>query len=245
MNKPSGFIIYQGPSLLDGKPIVASATTASRNVKTGSMVSVWIMRSDIDPVTASRIGADASVCGACPHRGTPNMDKATGQADGRACYVILYQAPRNIWQSWKRGIYPMARTVDELAAIGRDAMVRNAAYGDGAALPAWITSALIRDAAGHTAYSHQAGRPGARFEPERYMASVESKQAAEEAWSRGWRTFRIVADAADIVPGREIECPSDRGVQCVDCGLCGGAQVKAKSIAIVKHGSGAKYVGVS
>ena len=51
VNKPSGFIIYQGPSLLDGKPIVAIATTASRNVKTGSMVSIWIMRQDIDPVT--------------------------------------------------------------------------------------------------------------------------------------------------------------------------------------------------
>ena len=51
MNKPSGYIIYQGPSLLDGNPIVAIATTASRNVKTGSMVSIWIMRQDIDPVT--------------------------------------------------------------------------------------------------------------------------------------------------------------------------------------------------
>ena len=51
VNKPSGFIIYQGPSLLDGKPIVAIATTASRNVKTGSMVSIWILRQDIDPVT--------------------------------------------------------------------------------------------------------------------------------------------------------------------------------------------------
>ena len=77
------------------------------------------------------------------------------------------------------------------------------------------------------------------------MASVGSKQAAEEAWSKGWRTFRIVADAADLVAGREIECPSDRGVQCLDCGLCGGSQVKAKSIAIVKHGNGAKYLGVA
>ena len=244
MSKPSGYIIYQGPSLLDGKPIVAIATTFSRNVKTGSMVSVWIMRSDIDPVTASRIGEDASVCGTCPHRGTPNMDKATGQADGRACYVVLAQAPLGIYKAFRRGIYPMARTVDELAAIGRGAMVRNAMYGDGAAIPAWITSAVESDAAGHTAYSHQAGNAASSFDSARYMASVESKQAAEEAWSRGWRTFRIVAEAADIVPGREIECPSDRGVQCIDCGLCGGAQVKAKSIAIVKHGSGAKYVGV-
>ena len=238
-------IVYNGPSMLDGSPIVAIVTTGSSNAKTGAMAQLWIMRSDVDPVTASRTGADEAVCGACPHRGTPNLDKPTGQADGRACYVVLAQAPLGIYKAFRRGVYPMARTVDAIAAVGAGRMVRVGAYGDGAALPAWITSALTRDAAGHTAYSHQAGRPGARFEPERYMASVESKQAAEEAWSRGWRTFRIVAEAADIVPGREIECPSDRGVQCIDCGLCGGAQVKAKSIAIVKHGNGAKYVGVA
>ena len=242
MTKPTGYIIYQGPSLLDGQPIVAIATMASRNVKTGSMVSIWIMRQDIDPVTASRLGADASVCGACPHRGTPNMDKAAGQADGRACYVILYQAPRNVWQSYKRGIYPMARTVDDLAAIGRGAMVRNAAYGDGAAIPAWITSAIESDAAGHTAYSHQSKNVASSFDAARYMVSVESQDAARVAWDAGQRTFRIVDTYADIVPGRETECPSSRGVKCADCGLCGGGQVKAKSIAIVKHGTGAKYL---
>ena len=237
-------IVYNGPSMLDGKPIVAIVTTGSSNAKTGAMAQLWIMRSDIDPVTASRTGADEAVCGTCPHRGKPT-ELDHGQAAQRACYVVLAQAPLGIYKAFRRGIYPMARTVDAIADVGAGRMVRVGAYGDGAALPAWITSALIRDAAGHTAYSHQSSRPGARFDPMRYMASVESKQAAEEAWSRGWRTFRIVADAADIVPGREIECPSDRGVQCIDCGLCGGAQVKAKSIAIVKHGSGAKYLGVS
>ena len=237
-------IVYNGPSMLDGKPVVAIVTTSSKNVKTGAMAQLWIMRSDVDPVTASRTGADEAVCGTCPHRGNPTgLDR--GQASQRACYVVLAQAPLGIYKAFKRGSYSIARTVDAIAAVGAGRMVRVGAYGDGAALPAWITSALIRDAAGHTAYSHQAGRPGARFEPERYMASVESKQAAEEAWSRGWRTFRIVADAADLVAGREIECPAIRGVKCIDCGLCGGSQVKAKSIAIVKHGNGAKYLGVA
>jgi hypothetical protein len=237
-------IVYNGPSMLDGSPIVAIVTTSSKNVKTGSMAQLWIMRSDVDPVTASRTGADEAVCGTCPHRGNPT-ERGRGQAAQRACYVVLAQAPLGIYKAFKRGSYLMARTVDAIAAVGAGRMVRVGAYGDGAALPAWITSALIRDAAGHTAYSHQSGRPGARFEPERYMASVESKQAAEEAWSRGWRTFRVVADATEIVAGREIECPAIRGVKCIDCGLCGGSQVKAKSIAIVKHGSGAKYLGVS
>jgi len=242
MSEPSGYVIYQGPSLLDGQPIVAIATTSSRNTKTGSMVSVWIMRQDVDPVTASRLGYDASVCGGCAHRGTARPDKASGQADGRGCYVILYQAPRTVWQSWQRGIYPMARTVSDLAAIGRGRMVRNAAYGDGAALPAWITIALGSEAAGHTAYSHQSRNPASSFDASRYMVSVESVADAQAAWAVGQRTFRIVDSAADLVAGREIECPSNRGVQCADCGLCGGGQVAAKSIAIAKHGNGAGHI---
>jgi hypothetical protein len=229
-------IIYEGPSKLDGAPIVAIATVASRNVKTGSMVQVWIMRADIDPVTASRIGSDASVCGRCPLRGIAAPHKAGGIAEGRACYVTLAQAPLTIWRSYKRGLYPTARSVSDIVALGRGRMVRNAAYGDGAAVPGWVTAALISESSGHTAYSHNGG------DPARYMTSVETERDARAAWSRGERTFRVVSSADDIVRGAEIECPSERGVQCADCGLCGGAQVRARSIAIVAHGNGARYV---
>ena len=49
------FIFYRGPSMLDGAPIVAIATDSS-NSKTGGMVQTWILRADIDPVTAARNG---------------------------------------------------------------------------------------------------------------------------------------------------------------------------------------------
>jgi len=52
---------------------------------------------------------------------------------------------------------------------------------------------------------------------------------------------KLVKDVADIVRSEEILCPSSRGVQCVDCRLCGGSRVQAKSIAIVVHGNGAKH----
>jgi hypothetical protein len=77
------------------------------------------------------------------------------------------------------------------------------------------------------------------------MRSADSLSAAAFAWRDGQRTFRIVRDAADIIQGREILCPASKEAgfktTCHKCGLCGGASVKAKSIAIVAHGAGAAY----
>jgi hypothetical protein len=46
-------VLYRGPSLLDGSPIVAIATIGSTNVKTGPMVQTWILRADMNPLEAS------------------------------------------------------------------------------------------------------------------------------------------------------------------------------------------------
>ena len=62
-----GFVMYEGPSVLDGAPIVVIATMKSGNTKTGNMVQVWIIRSDMHPVTASKVGADAAICGSSAH----------------------------------------------------------------------------------------------------------------------------------------------------------------------------------
>ena len=57
-----GYILYEGPSMLDGEPIAVIATMTTSNVKTGDMVQTWILRSDINPVQASKIGEDKSIC---------------------------------------------------------------------------------------------------------------------------------------------------------------------------------------
>jgi len=88
-------ILYTGPSMLDGSPIVVIATAGSNNVKTGPMIQTWILRADLDPVEAKHAGADSSVCGQCPHR----------HFLGGSCYVQPYQAPRSIWYSWWKGNY--------------------------------------------------------------------------------------------------------------------------------------------
>ena len=70
--KPNGVVVYQGPSQIDGAPIVVIMTGLngkSRNAKTGDLVATWILRADKKPTDAVQSGADSSICGACPHRG--------------------------------------------------------------------------------------------------------------------------------------------------------------------------------
>ena len=40
----TGYVIYKGPSLLDGAPIVVIAVIGSGNTKTGDMVQTYILR---------------------------------------------------------------------------------------------------------------------------------------------------------------------------------------------------------
>lgn len=239
---PSGYVIYRGPSLLDGQLIVAVAISKSKNTKTANMVQTYILRADIDPMEANRTGRDASICGACPHRGTPTH-AGSGLASGRTCYVRIDQGPLVVFRSLARGIYPTARGHKAIAAIGAGRMVRIGTYGDGAAVPSYVWDSLLSGAKGHTAYSHQSGVNGAAFDPARYMVSADSESAAWQAWKAGARTFRVIWDRSDVVRHKEVLCPASeeagRRTTCDKCGLCGGASVKAKSIAIVAHGQGA------
>ena len=52
--KPSGYVFYRGPSLLDGAPIIGIVTTKSENRKTGPILQTWILRADLDPQAAAR-----------------------------------------------------------------------------------------------------------------------------------------------------------------------------------------------
>lgn len=233
-------IIYNGPSLIDGSPIVAIAIAKSGNVKTGNMVQTYIIRADMNPLEASKTGADYSICGSCPHRGTPTNDKARKQALKRSCYVNLGQGPLIVFKAFMRGIYPVVTGHKAIAAIGKGRMVRLGTYGDPAAVPAYIWESLISEAEGHTAYTHQSGVVSAQARPEFMMISADTKAQAEIAWTEGKRTFRVIKGTHEIVTGREILCPASKEAgfktTCNSCGLCGGSSVKAKSIAIVDHG---------
>jgi hypothetical protein len=113
-------IIYNGPSLLDGKPIVVIATFSNRNTKTGAVVQTYILRSDINPLEASKTGEDFSICGDCTMRGEVTTDPARKQAKGRRCYVNLGQGVLIVFKSYLRGVYqpadPANRPLESRAA---------------------------------------------------------------------------------------------------------------------------------
>ena len=222
-------IIYNGPSLLDNKPIVVIATYSNRNTKTGKVVQTYILREDINPLEASKTGEDYSICGECPMRGEVTTDPERKQAKGRKCYVNLGQGVLIVWKAYKRGVYQTG----EASEMGRGRFVRVGTYGDPAAVPSHVWDNLLSECETWTAYTHQ--KP---WRPDIAMQSADSYTEAVMHWKAGRRTFRVVADLGQVDKANEAICPAskemNRRAQCTDCKLCKGSSL-AKSIAIVEH----------
>lgn len=225
-----GFVFYDGPSKLDGAPILGIAVTSrSRNRKTGEVIQTYILRADVDPVTAIRTGEDSSICGDCIQR--PYL--------GGECYVEVPKSVYMIFQAWIMGGYRLADPATVARALaGR--IVRIGAYGDPAAIPTRHWKALLRFAAGHTGYTHQWRKHHAQGLRSILMASADSARDRDIAQSMGWRTFRVRSEAEPIGP-REVVCPASAEAgfrrQCISCKACDGAArgpVQA-SIVIIQH----------
>lgn len=243
-NKPQSSVIYNGPSLLDGQPIIVVAIVTSSNRKTGNLLQTHVLRADMDPMKASKTGADYSICGECTHRGKPSEDPAKKTAQGRTCYVNLGQGPNQVFKAYTAGKYPTATTPEQIAAIGKGRMVRLGAYGDPAAVPAAIWHALLQHSTGHTGYTHQH-----KHQPDysRMMYSADTAAEAAAAHRKGYRTFRVIpvqdysSKGTAALLNNEILCPAskenDKGVTCSQCKLCTGSSSAGKSIAIVAHGT--------
>ena len=95
MKKPNGLILWQGASRIDGAPIVAIVVgleDASTNSKTGAMLQTYIVRADIAPTDAIAIGADASICGDCTHRGDGTGKERTGYVNVGQGALAVYRA---------------------------------------------------------------------------------------------------------------------------------------------------------
>ena len=222
-------IIYKGPSLLDGKPIVVIGTYSKRNSKTGAVLQTYIIRADINPLEASKTGEDYSICGDCVMRGTPTDDPSRKQAVGRRCYVNLGQGVLIVYRSFVKGIYqPVPPRI-----LGYNRFVRVGTYGDPAAAPEEVWTELLSEASDWTAYSHQSG-----WRPDIAMQSADDYHSAALHWKAGRRTFRVIADLGHLDHANEALCPASkeagRRVQCTACKLCKGS-TRAKSIAIVEH----------
>lgn len=237
---PNGFILYQGPSMIDGAPIVAIAcrvNSTSNNAKTGAMVQTFILRADRSPIDAINSGDDASICGHCPHRGTVN----NGKNSGRSCYVTVFQAPTAVYKAYRRGIYPMA-TPEQAQQWLAGKLVRLGSYGDPGAVPVAVWQNAIARAKAKNGYTHQW-----RLFPKlasMCMASCDTPEDYAAAKALGFRTFRVRA-ADEALNNREIACPASKEMgtrtNCASCLACGGTSAKARvDIAIVAHGAASK-----
>ena len=239
--KALGYIAYEGPSQIDGRPIVVivNKLQGSDNAKTGAdLVQTFIIRADVAPTDALKTGDDVSICGQCVHR--PILAKTNGQAP---CYVNVGRSVRSVYEAYTRGRYEHA-TPGQLRAILAGRKVRLGTYGDPAAAPVALWQEITADAAGVVGYSHQwqaVNFDHAAWAP-LVMASADSIDEAAQANLFGMRVFRVSV-GVDKQPG-EATCPASaeggRRATCDTCMLCGGTSKAARDIVIADHAVGHK-----
>jgi hypothetical protein len=225
-----GFIIWRGPSLFDGAPILAYLGLVSANRKIGpTMAQAWILP-DVDgpaPVDLIRSGLDVSVCGDCPHR-------STASGGSGACYVLAFRGPQSAWKACRDG-HRLERAPDSpevtVALAGR--MLRLGAWGDPAAVPWGTWAPLVAAARSTVGYTH-AWRDCDPALRSACMASCDCPADREAARADGWRTFRILAAGENRGRGESL-CAALRGLHCDACGRCCGGSVGA-DVCLPVHG---------
>jgi len=252
----NGVIFYEGPSRIDGSPIVGIATFRATNEKTGHLISTWIIRSDMHPQDAINSGADSAVCGNCPLRGVirPKSEQTKPTAKfggetvnkGRSCYVTVAQAPAAVYKAYKAGHYPKLTKEHRRKFIGRG--LRFGSYGDPVAIPLQEWKLLESLCTGKAApgYTHQWRNTRFKAWAKKLMASTHTETENEAARAMGWRTFRTIIDMADKTKA-EIVCPASKEAgykaTCETCGACNGRHSesdKRASVVILAHGGDGK-----
>jgi len=239
--KVLGYIAYEGKSKLTGDPIVViinKVHSKSKNDKTGALVQSFIIRSDIDPVTALTTGADQAICGECEHR--PINAKVTGKPP---CYVNVGRSVLAVYKAYKRGRYVKV-SPKQLALILAGKKLRIGTYGDGAAAPVALWQTLTQYTLDHVGYTHQWQTPG--FDHFGWstlvMASADTKEQALAAQELSYRTFRVSIGIDKLA--NESSCPasaeSGKKTTCDNCLLCAGQMKAAKNIVIADHALGHK-----
>jgi hypothetical protein len=230
---PTGVILFDGKSRLDGTEIVAIATgfKSVNNHKTGKMIQVWILPKNIHPCEARRNGQDKSICGDCKHR------------DFKSCYVEMLRGPVTIYRAYKAGSYVKYNKKKHLELF-RDKYVRLGAYGDPVAIPLVSIEKVCQVAAGWTGYTHQWKRAKAQSYKKYLMASVDTTKGFHkefiQAQTKGWRTFRATTADDNVVHANEFVCPASKEggkkLTCQQCGACSGSMSNRPSPVIQVHG---------
>ena len=232
----AGVILYEGPSMIDGAPIVVIANRIvanSTNVKTGAMVQTFIIRSDVRPLEATKQGLDVSVCGSCLAR----------PANAGFCYVNVGRSVESVFSAFQRNRYARPHVDYDPAILPElfaDSIFRMGSYGDPAAAPFEIWEPATRKAKARNGYTHQ-WRTRPEFKA-LCMASCDVESDMVEATAQGWRCFRMRLESDAVIAKKEVVCPASQEAgnktQCASCRACGGLSSKAKAnIVIVAHGN--------
>ena len=218
---PTTIVLWAGPSALDDTPVMLIASRVaepSQNRKTGDMIQVSIMRADMPPVDAWRIGADGAVCpAACSHRSRARGGRGT-------CYVNKARLTAT-WAAARREA--IAGRVGVPPFLFARARVRMGMEGDPAAVPVEVIAPVLDAAGAWTGYT-----AAWRTLPDawrRYvMASCDTPADAVEAIARGWRPVASSTspemDAAYAAAGLTL-CDAERPTAktCAACLRCNGA----------------------
>lgn len=229
--KPQGIVLYDGPSLINGKRIVVVATglrRASRNDKTGKMLQTWIFCADKPPMEANKCGDDIAICGTCKHR------------HFRSCYVNLAHGPTHVYKAWVNGVYDYLEHNPELLDLFADKFVRVGSYGEPTAVPVSVWAAVTNESAGWTGYTHRWKTCGTDYR-EFCMASCDSENECIDALARDWRPFYVRQEDDALLP-RFFVCPASeaagRKTTCQRCGACQGGTAASRGSfpSILAHG---------
>jgi len=236
-------ILYRGPSLINGAPIVVVAVYRKGrgvNAKTGAMVQTYILPDSPDHIMdIMRDGRDVAVCGGCPHR--YDYDAQGVAIPGtRTCYVNLGQGVRVVLEGVQLGRYATLSD-DQIAEVGAERMVRLGTWGDPAAVPVAVWQRLLGKAQGHTGYTHQ-WRSERLAAPMRglVMASCETDADVTKATAKGFTgTFRVLPVGQSVAPSAVCPASAEAGkvATCAECGRCDG---NGGNVQIIAHGSMAR-----
>lgn len=245
-------LVYDGPSKLDGKAVQAILTgdralgsSESKNPKTGPQVQSYIVRTDVNPLTAIATGADESACGQCLMRPFIRAKaKAAGKTPKAACYVGVHQAPNATWKAHKgKPVMDVTKLSDKVKKAIQTRGIRFGSYGDPGAVPVklWKTLADLVPNHKRTGFSHQ-WRTAPKDLKSLCVASVDTPDEARQAQAHGWRTFRV-RQATDPILPNEITCPASaeflgKKTTCQKCGLCNGStgpDDRRKNVVIINH----------
>lgn len=233
IDKPNGVILFQGPSLINKKEIVAIATNLNKpsdNRKTGDFIQTYILPISEKPTDAVNSGEDEAVCGDCLHR-----KKGGGWG---SCYVNHGFGPNQVYKAFLAEKYPVFNSEIHIELF-KQRLVRLGAFGDPCAVNTSIWKQICEVSDGWTGYSH-----GWRYcdqDLAKYcMASVESVAGMLKAKQMGWKTFRVRNSDEEIIKG-EFICPASseagKRLKCEDCLACKGGEFKGSSTpVIISHG---------